>query len=52
MSEFYKEITPSGFGIAIKKKEVLFSDNSPFQKVEVFEFSFYTSRIFSFYRSI
>ena len=37
MSEFYKEITPSGFGIAIKKKNVLFSDNSEFQKVEVFE---------------
>ena len=37
MSEFYKEITPSGFGIAIKRKETLFSDNSPFQKVEVFE---------------
>ena len=30
MSEFYKEITPSGFGIAIKRKETLFSDNSPF----------------------
>ena len=34
---YYHEITPSGFGIAIKAGEVLFSDNSPFQKVEVFE---------------
>ncbi len=37
MSEFYKEITPAGFGIAIKKKEVLFSGQSEFQKVEIFE---------------
>ncbi len=34
---YYHEITPQGFGLAIKAKEVLFSDNSPFQKVEVFE---------------
>ena len=34
---FYHEITPSGFGIAIKAGKVLFSDNSEFQKVEVFE---------------
>jgi spermidine synthase len=34
---YYHEITPSGFGIAIKAGKVLFSDNSPFQKVEVFE---------------
>ena len=33
---YYHEITPSGFGIAIKAGKVLFSDNSPFQKVEVF----------------
>lgn len=32
---FYKEITPAGFGIAIKKKEVLFSRQSPFQKIEI-----------------
>lgn len=37
MTEFYKEITPAGFGIAIKKKEVLFEGQSDFQKVEVFE---------------
>ena len=34
---FYKEITPAGFGIAIKVKEILFSDNSPFQKVEIID---------------
>lgn len=34
---FYKEITPAGFGIAIKVKEVLFSDQSPFQKVEIID---------------
>lgn len=32
---FYKEITPAGFGVAIKVKEVLFSSQSEFQKVEV-----------------
>ena len=38
MSEkLYKEITPAGFGIAIKVKEVLFSDQSPFQKVEIID---------------
>lgn len=38
MSEqFYKEITPAGFGIAIKIKEVLFSAQSPFQKVEILD---------------
>jgi len=37
MSEFYKEITPAGFGIAIKIKEVLFSQQSPFQKVEILD---------------
>ncbi len=34
---YYHEVTPEGFGLVIKSKEVLFSDNSPFQKVEVFE---------------
>lgn len=34
---FYKEITPAGFGIAIKAKEVLFSDQSEFQKVEIID---------------
>lgn len=34
---YYHEITPEGFGLAIKAKEVLFSKQSPFQKVEVFE---------------
>lgn len=37
MDKFYKEITPAGFGIAIKVKEVLFSDQSPFQKVEIID---------------
>jgi len=38
MSEqFYKEITPAGFGVAIKIKEVLFSEQSLFQKVEILD---------------
>ncbi len=37
MSEFYKEINPAGFGIAIKQKEVLFSKQSDFQKVEIID---------------
>lgn len=37
MTEFYKEITPNGYGIAIKKKSTLFSDKSEFQKVEIIE---------------
>lgn len=35
--QFYKEITPAGFGIAIKVKEILFSEQSPFQKVEIID---------------
>src|SRR5574344_1339009 len=34
---YYKEITPSGFGIAIEQKEVLFSEQSKFQKVEIID---------------
>ena len=34
---YYHEITPNGFGIAIKAGKVLFSKQSDFQKVEVFE---------------
>jgi len=34
---YYHEITPSGFGIAIKAGKVLYSKQSDFQKVEVFE---------------
>ena len=34
---YYHEITPSGYGIAIKAGKVLFSKQSDFQKVEVFE---------------
>ena len=34
---YYHEITPAGFGIAIKAGKVLFSEQSDFQKVEVFE---------------
>ena len=37
MTEFYQEITPGGYGIAIKRKKTLFCEQSPFQKVEVFE---------------
>lgn len=37
MEKFYKEITPAGYGIAIKAKEVLFSEQSPFQKVEIID---------------
>lgn len=35
--QFYKEITPAGFGIGIKQKEVLFSKQSKFQKVEIID---------------
>lgn len=34
---YYREITPSGFGIAIKIKEILFSTQSKYQKVEVLD---------------
>ena len=34
---YYHEITPAGFGIAIKAGDVLFSKQSDFQKVEIFE---------------
>ena len=37
MTEFYKELTPEGFGIAIKKKATLFSEQSEFQKVEIID---------------
>lgn len=37
IQEFYTEITPAGFGIAIKVKEVLFSSQSEFQKVEIID---------------
>lgn len=37
MDNFYKEITPAGFGVAIKIKEVLFSKQSQFQKIEIIE---------------
>lgn len=38
MSEnFYKEITPSGFGISIKINKVLFSEQSQFQKIEIID---------------
>ena len=33
----YKEITPGGYGIAIKTKDILFSKQSDFQKVEIFD---------------
>ena len=34
---YYHEITPSGFGIAIKAGRVLVSKQTPFQKLEIFE---------------
>jgi len=34
---YYHEITPGGYGLVIKAKKVLFSEQSPFQKVEVFD---------------
>ena len=34
---YYHEITPLGFGIAIKAGKVLYSKQSEFQKVEIFE---------------
>lgn len=34
---YYHEITPGGYGISIKAGKVLFSKQSPFQKVEIFE---------------
>ncbi len=34
---YYHEITPSGFGVAIKAGKILFSKQSDFQKIEVFE---------------
>lgn len=36
-TNLYHEITPGGYGISIKAGKVLFSEHSPFQKVEVFE---------------
>ena len=35
--KLYTEITPGGYGIAIKRGETLFSEQSEFQKVEIFE---------------
>lgn len=34
---YYHEITPNGYGLAIKAGKVLFSKQSDFQKVEIFE---------------
>ena len=34
---YYHEITPSGFGIAIKAGKILVSKQTPFQKLEIFE---------------
>lgn len=35
--KIYKEITPGGYGISIKTKNILFSKQSDFQKVEIFD---------------
>ena len=43
--KYYKEITPSGFGISIKLKDVLFSDKSDFQKVEILDSASVLGRI-------
>ena len=32
---YYRELAPSGFGIAIKVNEVLFSTQSKYKKIEV-----------------
>lgn len=34
---YYQEFTPSGYGISIKIKKVLFSEESEFQKIEVLD---------------
>lgn len=34
---YYKEITPAGFGIAIKQNKILFSQQSEFQKIEIID---------------
>lgn len=34
---YYHEITPGGYGIAVKAGDVLFSKQSEFQKIEIFE---------------
>ena len=36
MQNLYHEITPEGFGIAIEKDKDLYSESSPYQKVDVF----------------
>lgn len=33
---YYHEITPQGFGLVIKAKDVLYSQTSPYQKIEIF----------------
>lgn len=35
--QYYRELTPSGFGIAIKIKDVLFSEQSKYQKIEIID---------------
>ena len=44
---YYHEITPSGFGLAIKAGKVLFSEQSDFQKVEIFESESSLGRVFT-----
>ena len=34
---YYHEITPGGYGIAIKAGQVLFSEQSKYQKVEILD---------------
>lgn len=36
-NDYYRELTPSGFGIAIKIKEKLFSEQSKYQLIEVID---------------
>lgn len=44
---YYHEITPSGFGLAIKAGKILFSEQSDFQKVEIFESESSLGRVFT-----
>ena len=37
MTKYYQAITPNGYGIAIKEKQVLFSRQSKYQKVEILD---------------
>ena len=44
---YYHEVTPAGFGLVIKAGKVLFSEQSEFQKVEIFESESDLGRVFT-----